>query len=430
MDEVETAARDRVVVFGSLPPEGRDLDVLVRDEDLVQVADALSERGFERRGLKFVRLRGCDAEAIELTPLSSWGLQVTEGVGLFDRARPVPGYRKICIPSGPHALLILARRLVRSGGGLDPKRRRLLEKALESDADAWVLAAAAAESWGATAALAGLRSAYEQGRPAARGALAQAIAEELRIRDLNAPRLRALRTLSKRPKSGAVISLSGLDGCGKTTQAEALRSTLERLGYEAVVEWTKIARNPSLGKLSRTAKRLLSRETPSSGSPEKSGSVTRASEVTASPGASRREKSDLLTHAWAAIVSLTNAWSHRRVTTAHTRHGRVVICDRYVLDTAAHLRYRYGDRHRFRLQTLLNRSLSPKPLCSFFLDVSAQEALRRKSEQYDLGQLTHLASLYRAEAERLGVAVLDGGKELEELCEEIAWTVWQRLTER
>jgi thymidylate kinase len=422
--EVEAAAAGQVIAFGSLPPEGRDLDILVLDEELDLMSAELSQLGFDRRGRSFVRLSGCEAGVIELSPASSWGLPEGELHALYRQARPAPGLTKLCLPSAPHILLIVARRVARSGGGFDAKRRRRIDEVLDDDNEAWDKAAAAAAAWGAEAALVGLRAAYEQGQPSSRAQRADAIAQELRLREINAPRLRAHRTLAKRTKRGALISLSGLDGSGKSTQAEALRSTLERLGSETVVEWTKIARNPSLTTLSRIAKRILLRRRGRSQAPSRD-----ATSPSDRPR-SEREKSDVLTHAWAATVSVTNAWSHRRVTTAHMKHGRVVICDRYVLDTAAHLRYRYGIEHRFRAQTMLNRLISPKPLCSFLLEVSPEEALRRKEEQYDLEQLTLLASLYRSEAQQLGVTRLDGEKPREQLCEELARTVWERLSDR
>jgi thymidylate kinase len=126
-------------------------------------------------------------------------------------------------------------------------------------------------------------------------------------------------------------------------------------------------------------------------------------------------------------VAVANGITQRRETRSHLRKGRVVICDRYSLDSAVHLRYRYGEHRRFRLQAALVRVLSPRPVRAFLLDVPAETGLARKAEQYDLGQLARQVRLYREEHEQLGVRRLDGERPREELCAEIAREVWLAL---
>src|SRR5439155_25720630 len=54
-------------------------------------------------------------------------------------------------------------------------------------------------------------------------------------------RLRAaLHRVRSRPRRGTVITLSGLDGAGKSSQAAALCETLDRLGYDVETAWTRI----------------------------------------------------------------------------------------------------------------------------------------------------------------------------------------------
>jgi thymidylate kinase len=135
----------------------------------------------------------------------------------------------------------------------------------------------------------------------------------------------------------------------------------------------------------------------------------------------------VLSHVWVSIVALAHASAQRRSARPHLRRGRVVICDRYSLDSAAHLRYRYGPARRFRFQTTLVNRLSPLPLRAFFLDVPPETAYARKAEQYDLHALTAQARLYREEHRRLGVKRLDGERPREDLCAEIIEEVWRGL---
>ena len=130
---------------------------------------------------------------------------------------------------------------------------------------------------------------------------------------------------------------------------------------------------------------------------------------------------------WTTVIALAHASAQRRETRPRLRRGEVVLCDRYTLDFAAHLRFRYGEQRPFRLQTRLVERLSPRPVRAYFLDVPAESAYARKAEQYSLDDLTRQARLYRDEAERLGVRTLDGERPREELCAEIAEDVWRAL---
>jgi len=47
---IDTVVAGRVLVYGSLPPDGRDLDLLVREPEERAIGEALPEAGFVRRG--------------------------------------------------------------------------------------------------------------------------------------------------------------------------------------------------------------------------------------------------------------------------------------------------------------------------------------------------------------------------------------------
>ena len=400
---VDSALAGRAVVFGSLPPEARDLDLLVRGADAEGLGARLAEEGFIRRRREWARFRGCAVELVDVVVAHAWALAQDELDALFDDAVPLEDRTHLVRPAPHHALLILARSEARGQGELSDKRRLRVDRALSEDPQAWQRAFAHAPRWRLEQALANLRAAHATGaRPVT-----------ARVR-----RVRGRLTARRR---GRVISLSGIDGSGKSSQANALRETLETLGYEAAVEWTRLSYNPSLDLIGapvkavlRAAQRLRSHSVP-------------ATESTADPGKTLRRRSVFVTHVWAAIVALANASSQRRATRRHLARGRVVICDRYTLDSTIHLRYRYGAARRFRFQASLIRALSPRPLRSFFLDVPPALGLARKAEQYDLAQLTQQVGLYHEEYERLGARRLDGERPREELCADIAREVWLAL---
>ena len=419
---IDSLCASHVLVFGSLPPHGRDLDLLTQTgAEAHSLKAKLSQEGFITRGSSLARFTGPSIEGVDVVEAAEWGLPGDEQRALFDESLPIDGLSNLVRPSPPHSLLILARRFARAGTHLPDKHRDRIAVALDDDPDAWGKAAKRASSWGAARSLALLRDAFERGTTPTRRAQVDAVAEEYASQGRSAAHLHAIRRTRKR-RQGAIVALSGLDGAGKTTQAEALRDALQKVGFDARVEWTKIARNPSLDLVAAPVKFFLRQ-------PKRATGNT-ASPAEAPTDAKRfRERSALVTHGWTLVVALTNATAHRKATRHHLRHGRVVICDRYVLDSAAHMRYRYGPQRRFRLQRMLVRWLSPKPLRQLLLKVPPAVALERKAEQYDLEQLSVLARLYDDEREALGITAVDGTEPPEQLNERLAQEVWERLTE-
>ncbi len=111
----------------------------------------------------------------------------------------------------------------------------------------------------------------------------------------------------------------------------------------------------------------------------------------------------------------------------HARHGRVVIYDRYALDSTVQLRFRYGAAGRFAVQRGLIRLLAPKPVAAFYLEIPAETSLGRKDDRWTLTDLEKQASLYGAEYGQSAVVRLDGLRPREELAAEIAEAVWRAL---
>src|SRR2546430_14302967 len=208
---VDAAALGPMLVLGSPPGQGRDLDLLVRDADLTPLRDALACEGFRNRADEWVRFQGCTADAIDLVPASAWRLPAGELDDLFAQARPIDAHERLVRPAPHHALLVLAR-LTGKAGTLPDKRRHRVESALAEEPRAWRLAREQAPAWRLRAELERL---------------------ERTFRGHATPRLRV-----PRPHRPRVIALSGIDGSGKSSQAELLREMLRRLGYDAAVEWT------------------------------------------------------------------------------------------------------------------------------------------------------------------------------------------------
>jgi thymidylate kinase len=216
-----------------------------------------------------------------------------------------------------------------------------------------------------------------------------------------------------------VIAFSGLDGSGKSSQTAAARVALIRLGHEAEVVWLPITANPSVWRVSAIARRVVRRLR---WAPRVCGldrKVAGGQSFLAAPGETKRP--GFLTRLWVTYIAVVNGFAHRRL----ARSAEVVVFDRYVLDSVVRMRYLWASR--FGPAARLLRWLSPTPALSFLLDVPAEVALGRKQDQWDLDQLRRQRELYIEEAARLGVVVLDGTEEKEELCAKIAEAIWRQL---
>lgn len=425
---VDGAVGDRVVVYGSLPPAGADLDIVARAPEHHDLTVALAAAGFRRHGVDWIRFTHAAADAVEVTAVRAWGLTSAAEDALFTEAVLLPGHRHLSRPAPHHVLLLLADRVARQGV-LTPGDRARLDAALVEDPDAWEEAANTAVDWRVASGLSLLRS-HHHGQPTTlsrRAAAAmEAIGSGATTTAMSTVALRGWLAAAAGPprERGGIVALSGLDGSGKSSQADALVSALDSIGRPAAVEWARLAYDPTLDRLAAPIKRLLGRGR----DPDEqtgAGGSTRIAEDTgeATP---RHVVVDLL---WAIIVALVDTRAHRARVRPHLRAGRVVICDRYVLDSTVHLAERFSG-WPLRTAVGLTRTLSPRPLRAWYLRVPPETAYDRKPQEFAVPRLRRHATLYDSFHDELGVVRLDGTRARQELSTEIGHEVWSALAER
>jgi thymidylate kinase len=394
-----------VLVYGSLPPHARDLDLLAQPDEEGVVSKALIEAGLIGRGGRFAAFGGCSAFGVELASVTSWGIPRSEAEALFADSLTVDGCEWIRRPSPGHALLILARRLAWSGGSLAGKLRPRVAAVLAEDPDAWSTAAARAASWGLVDALAALR-AVDQGVEVGVG-------------------VRSRVSALPRPFRPVVVALSGLDGAGKSSHAAALRDALAKLDVPVAVVWTPLGQNATLELIGLPAKKLLSklRFGPMRQLAERSASGS----VFSNPSASEDSRADRsrVTAAWATFVAILNVLAQRRALARHALGSRVVVYDRHALDSVVRMRFLYGEASNSRLQRLI-RAAAPHPRLAYYLEVSPETAHARKQD-WTLEQLRVQAELYAEESDAFSVRRLDAEAPRHEVCAEIASEVWRSL---
>lgn len=218
-----------------------------------------------------------------------------------------------------------------------------------------------------------------------------------------------------------MIALSGLDGVGKSSQAQALSASLRALGYDASVVWVPIGQNESLRRFAGAIKRALSQlpvgplaGAGGDGDVAATHLLSRTEPGTPAFGPVRR----LFSHVWSTVTTLANALAIRRAARGIRVGGRIVIYDRYVLDTIVELRFRYAPDSRMRFQEAAVRALAPSALRAYFLDLPPELAHQRKPD-WSLPQTQLRSDLYNRARRELGITRLDAARPLDELSHEI-----------
>src|SRR5438093_7162588 len=226
---IDDAVSDELLVVGSAPG-GRDLDLMAPRESLAKLAAWLESSGFANHGHEWVRFHACSAEAIDLLSPAAFGLDDDATADLFRDAQPLAGFRHIARPAPHHLLLMLARWTAEGNGILSDKRRARIAQLLDQDPDAWSNAELRAEAWRASRSLAALRRVYATSTRLTRRERAAALAESVYSAGRTPSRARLRASVAAcRPRSrhrGRLVSFSGLDGAGKSSQVEALRQAI------------------------------------------------------------------------------------------------------------------------------------------------------------------------------------------------------------
>jgi thymidylate kinase len=193
-----------------------------------------------------------------------------------------------------------------------------------------------------------------------------------------------------------LVTLSGIDGSGKSSQAQALRDACEVSHVHARIAWTRIGDTPVLHRLRRTRHRLAQRH------------------GVAPPRTFSRMGWRLML--WAVLASADYAAWLQSVRWRLWR-GDVVIADRYLCDFEVELSVRLQKEQR--LAALLLRglqALAPKPRRAYLLRLDPTLSRDRKPAS-DCRNLdpADLQARYDALVGRYGLRVYDASLPFEEL---------------
>jgi dTMP kinase len=197
--------------------------------------------------------------------------------------------------------------------------------------------------------------------------------------------------------SGLLITLEGIDFCGKTTQAQKLASYLRRKGYKVL-----LAREPGGDRVAEKVRRVLLSKANSQMTP----------------------LTELFLYE-AARSQLT-----QKTILPALKQGKAVVCDRYFDSTLAYQGYGRGLNKRMIGKLNHIAALGLKPNLTLILNVPVKVSLMRgkkkgrkkdrlEKEKFEFHQRIRKGFLAIARQNRKRIKVVDGTKNIEE--------TWQKV---
>jgi thymidylate kinase len=421
LDALAAAAGDGLVLWRGPDLGGRDIDLLVLRSIQASAARILLERGLRPyagdAGHVVWRSENGAPPELDFLLAAHWPAAYPSLEGVLARAVPGPAGLRVGAPEDRVLIFVVDAVGGRPLGKLAPRIRRLLSEpgVLNRLADV-----AAAEGLEPLAALAAdpeaLLARARRGRLPYGGAVSLA----LRSRPARAALRGRLHARRRRRPKGWIVTLSGIDGSGKSTAARTAMEAAQAAGMPTTVAWSRFGTERAiLDAFAGPVKRALRR----------SGNVARP---TAADGPAVGEVPDVreatrrgpLSWLWIVFVAGVNARSLRRVASP-ARQGTSVVCDRWLVDSLVDLRLRYG---RHRLAEGLLKWLVPAADLSMFLDAGWEIAARRKpGDQYEK-VLAEAARLYAELAPRHGLSRIDSTAPLERVAAAVARNVSELMT--
>ncbi len=219
-----------------------------------------------------------------------------------------------------------------------------------------------------------------------------------------------------RSQPALLVTVSGIDGSGKSLQADLLRVAFETCDVRVTHIWARGASSRRVGSLMRAGKRVLG------GGGGNDGDVPRT-EAERFEERRRRLKNPIARWVFSVVFAADLAWPYVWQTRRALLNGSVVICDRHICDALVDYALFTGtDPANPPLALKVLHTMIPRPQVAIMLDVDAQEALRRKPEE---GSAEHLESarqmlLQLASARRM--TVVGGTSTAEDIQRSVART--------
>ena len=382
---------------------GSDVDLVVLPTAEARLAAALAEAGLrpslsDPGHVMWTTPNGADV-AIDVLAAAHWPAYYPSLDGLRGRASPDGD---LPVASAEDQLLILAAEAV--GGRPLEKVLRKARVLVEAPGTRERLEAlATTERMEPLAALVAdpdrLERSGRRGRlPYPRALLAAVRSRPARaaLRERVVARLGGLR---RRRSRGVLVTLSGMDGAGKSTFTAAVRAHLEANGLPVRDEIVRIGRRgDTLDRIAVPVKKILRREG-STADPVAAGDEEAKVSGRAPDEAPRRG----IGWIWTVIVATENALACRRV--ARRRRQTNVVTDRWLTDHLVDFELRYG---RHPLGSRILRAGVPRADLAVLLEIDAATSAARKPGDQAPSVTARMEERYSAIASELGLIRVDG----------------------
>lgn len=200
---------------------------------------------------------------------------------------------------------------------------------------------------------------------------------------------------------GLIISLSGIDGAGKSTQIKLLEEYFGGLGRKPIYLWNRVGYGQMFEALKAALRRGMGSRLPARGDVHQHGRFFRRHRVRS---------------LWITLALLDHLRLYSFQVRLRRLRGHVVICDRYLWDALIDLRINFPeDRTERRWLWRLLQRLTPAPDLALLLAVPVEESARRSDIKGDPFReppdtLARRAKLYEELTGSAAWHVLDGTK--------------------
>lgn len=205
---------------------------------------------------------------------------------------------------------------------------------------------------------------------------------------------------------GALICFTGIDGSGKTTQAQLLVDELRRQGKDAVYLWNRGGRgvNDLLIALGRSLLRVSSKKLKtldSRNEPYYHNYQQRKSKMFRFP---------IIRSLWGASLRFDHIRHIRSITSPLLKSGKVVVSDRYIWDSTVDLAVTLNENEAWlsSRDNLRTWQSVPQPDIAFYLDISPEIAFVRKKDIPSIDYVVKRVGFYQAISALQGMRRIDG----------------------
>ena len=415
--KLDATVSNPVLVLGD-PAQSGQLDLLANPGEYDIIATWLADSGFLRWRRSWAKFDEDGVSGVCLSSTKRWLSAGNDLSVLFEDSETISGLSNLVSPGPATVLLLAARDMIGRRGRASQELRHKVSEALERDPEAWAVAEQRAPAVGMVGALRLLRRAFGAGQPLPPSARVAGLAGVLLHGGPVRAKAEVFAEAFPRRWRPAVVSFSGLDGSGKSTQVTQLRDTLTLLGASAELQWAGFKTGSSI----RSALPVLDRSLRTSGRDKQPPRARDPLVPSACLGHPLGEQ------LWTFTVVAVNAISLWRHVLKPRRGAEVLIFDRFSPDSSLKLDFHYGCNRQIdiRRQRALFTFLSPKPDVGFLVAVSSVVAHQRRQEQ-TLEELTVMARLYDDQESRFGLVRLDGTEPADQLGRFVVKAAWEGM---